>query len=119
MVQGESMTTCPSCGFQITQCPECGYATKFFPRHAPRGCGVDAVQVGETAQMVPSIDRDYDGPWRNRGYTFYIQMCYQDELTGKWAKLKVLLDRYGLALDDYWMYYYPKKKEPEKRPTAC
>jgi hypothetical protein len=45
-------------------------------------------------------------------------MCYRDELTGKWAKLKVLLDRYGWACDDYWQYFYPKKKKPEKRPSA-
>ena len=64
-------------------------------------------------------DRTYDGPWRNRGYTFYIQMCYRDELTGKWSGLRGLLDRFGLAFDDYWVYYYPKKTQPEKRPTAA
>src|SRR5438876_323569 len=70
-------------------------------------------------KIIPSADRDYNGPWRNRGYTFYIQMCYRDELTGKWAKLRALLDKHQLAFDDYWIYYYPKKKKPEERPTAA
>jgi len=53
--------------------------------------------------------------WRNRSYTFYTQFCYQDELS---PKLRYLLDRYGLAFDDEWFYFYPKKKKPESRAVA-
>lgn len=42
-------------------------------------------------------------------------MCYRDELP---EKLRALLDKYGLAFDDQWVYFYPKKKKPEPRPSA-
>lgn len=58
---------------------------------------------------------NYRRGWRNRGYTFYTQHCYADELD---PKLKMLLDKYGLAFDDEWVYFYPKKKKPELRPSA-
>ena len=71
-----------------------------------------------SSSSLPADGR-YEGPWRNRGYTFYTQICYRDELETCDPKLKLLLDRHGIAFDDHWIYYYPKKKVPEKRPTAA
>jgi len=43
----------------------------------------------------------YEGPWRNRLPPFYTQYCYLDEAPPKLVKL---IQRYGSAFDDEWLY---------------